>query len=180
MRNKCINCDFKKNDWCYNHFSIMKKIMNKDRYFMIEAIKEAKISQNEGDWPVGCVIVLDGKIIAKGRNKVYSTNNKILHAEIDAIFKASSILAHSGQKATMYITYEPCPMCFGAIILNHIGRIVCGSNIDKSGALEMIKHLPVRFSDQRYKFQLVRNFMEEECRGVFVSGEPAKKLGLKL
>ena len=145
---------------------------------MSEAIKEAELARDSGDWPVGCVIVIDNRIVSRGRNRVYSSENKILHAEIDAIFKVSNLLVDRGQDVTMYITYEPCPMCFGAIILNHVGRVVCGSNIDKSGALEMMDYLPSRFSEQRYKFDLVKNFMEEECRRVFMSGEPAKKLKL--
>ena len=149
-----------------------------DKYFMEQAIKEAKKAKESGDWAVGCVVVLDNKIIAKGRNHVYSLRNKIFHAEIDALCKVSDILVTRGKDATMYITYEPCPMCLGAIILNHIGRVVCGPNVDKSGGLEMTKYLPARFSEAKYCFDLVQNFMEKECREVFVSGDPVKKLHL--
>lgn len=149
-----------------------------DKRFMLEAIAEAEKAQKRGDWPIGCIIVLDNKIVARGSNRVYSGKSKILHAEIDAISKIAALLAERGREATMYITYDPCPMCFGAIILNHIGKVVCGSNIDKSGALEMSTALPERFSEKKYKFELVKDFMREECQAVFMQGVPSKKLNL--
>jgi tRNA(adenine34) deaminase len=153
-------------------------MFKKNNSFMIQAIKEANKSKVKGDWPVGCVIIIDGKIVATGRNKVYSQSNKILHAEIDAMLKIPELLSRRGKDATMYVTYEPCPMCLGAIILNHIKKVVCGTNVDKSGAFGMIESLPSRFNEDKYLFKFETGFMESECRDVFMAGDPVKKLKL--
>ena len=84
---------------------------DRDVFFMKEALKEAEKALETGNWPVGCVIVLDGEIIARGYNQVYSADNKIKHAEIDALDKVAGLLAKRGNEATLFITYEPCPMC---------------------------------------------------------------------
>lgn len=93
--------------------------------FMNEAIKEAKKAYNKNEVPIGAVIVLDGKIIARGQNSREKSQNAIKHAEIIAIEKACKKL-HSWrlENAELYVTLEPCPMCAGAIANARIKKVV--------------------------------------------------------
>ena len=92
---------------------------------MNEAIKEAKKAYNKNEVPIGAVIVLDGKIIARGQNSREKSQNAIKHAEIIAIEKACKKL-HSWrlENAELYVTLEPCPMCAGAIANARIKKVV--------------------------------------------------------
>lgn len=149
---------------------------DKDEFFMREALKEANKSLFSNDWPVGCVIVLNDKIISKGRNRVYSKKNKTHHAEMEALTKASKILALSGEKATLYTTYEPCPMCMGAVLLNHIGRVVYGPDLDGSGGVYLINNKPKRFTEPKYNIVLENGILNTECSDIFKKGTPTKKI----
>lgn len=96
--------------------------------FMREALKEAKKSYDEGEVPIGAVIVVDGKIVARGRNKREKTQNATAHAEIIAIEKACKKLkSWRIENATIYVTLEPCPMCAGAIANARIDKLVYGA-----------------------------------------------------
>lgn len=96
--------------------------------FMKEALKEAKKSFDEGEVPIGAVIVVDGKIISRGRNKREKTQNATAHAEIIAIEKACKKLnSWRLENATIYVTLEPCPMCAGAIANARIDKLVYGA-----------------------------------------------------
>jgi tRNA(adenine34) deaminase len=147
-----------------------------DESFMREALKEAKIASDSGNWPVGCVLVLDDVIISRGHNQVYSGSSKIKHAEMIAIENASSILCDRGGEVTAYLTYEPCPMCLGAILLNHFKRVVCGPDLDGSGAMFLRNHMPARFAGKKCRFKLTTGVLQEECRKMFMSGAPVNKL----
>jgi tRNA(adenine34) deaminase len=156
----------------------LKKLSQKqkDEFFMGKALEEAQIALEYSDWPIGCVVVLNDKIISKGRNKVYSLKNKIHHAEIEALNKASKILSKDGEQATLYTTYEPCPMCVGAILLNHIGRIVYGPDLDGSGGIYLINNKPKRFTEPRYSITLTSGVLNKECSILFKKGKPTQKI----
>lgn len=147
---------------------------DKDVFFMKEALKEAEKALETGNWPVGCVIVLDDEIISRSYNKVYSKNNKICHAEIDAIEKVADILAERGHEATLYVTYEPCPMCHGAILLNHFKRVVYGPDLDGTGSMKIRPHLPDRYQEAKYQFEAVPGKLNEECEDLFLQGRPVR------
>ena len=101
--------------------------------FMNEAIKQAKISLRLEEVPIGCVIVKDGKIVARGRNKREKTQNALLHAEIDAINKACKKLGSWRlDGCEIYVTLAPCPMCAGAIANARIKKAVYGVNFLKN------------------------------------------------
>ncbi len=151
-----------------------------DDFYMKEALDEAMKALESGNWPIGCVIVIDSKIVSRGYNKVYSSNNKINHAEIIAMNEISELLTKRGSEATLYATYEPCPMCLGAILLNHIKRVVYGTNIDESGGMCLQHHLPKRFKTDKYKIEVVPGVMAKECEDLFLQGEPIKNLDLSL
>ena len=96
--------------------------------FMSEAIKQAKLSLRLEEVPIGCVIVKDGEIVSKGRNKREKTQNALMHAEIDAINKACKKLGSWRlDGCTLYVTLAPCPMCAGAIANARIKKVVYGA-----------------------------------------------------
>jgi tRNA(adenine34) deaminase len=108
--------------------------------FLEEAYKQAIISYEHDDVPVGAIIEKNGLIIAKGRNKRILEQNAILHAEIDAIQNACKYLqSWRLDNCTMYITLEPCLMCTGAIIQSRINNIVFASLDAKNGCV-LSKH----------------------------------------
>ena len=106
-----------------------------DLKFMDEALKLAREAAAEGEVPVGCVIVRQGKIVGRGRNRRETGKSALAHAEIEAIGEACQTLG--GWRlwdCTLYVTLEPCPMCAGAIINARIPRVVYGASDTKCGA----------------------------------------------
>ena len=106
------------------------------------ALDEARASTETSDVPVGCVIVKDGEVIARGRNTREAEMSAIGHAEINAISAACRATGHwrlSG--CTLYVTLEPCTMCSGAIVSARIDRVVIGAKDPKAGALGSVLNL---------------------------------------
>ena len=149
--------------------------MNDEDYMRV-ALEEAEIALKEGNWPIGCVITLDNKIISRGHNQVYTLKNKTAHAEMMTINKIPDLLFNKNIKAEIYTTYEPCPMCFGAIILNTMKRVICGVDLDKSGALHIRDNMPPAFKDDYYQFEITRGVLEKECSEVFMKSKQAQRL----
>ena len=110
--------------------------------YMVAALKCAKKAFDEGEVPIGAVVVLDGKIIARGHNRRTGRQIATAHAEIEAIGNACSTLG--GWRlpgCTLYVTLEPCPMCAGAIINSRIERVVFGAYDDKNGCCGSVTDL---------------------------------------
>ncbi len=107
--------------------------------------------------PIGCVIVQDGEIVGRGRNRRELGKNALAHAEIEAIADACKTLGGWRLwQATLYVTLEPCPMCAGAIINARIPRVVFGARDAKAGSVGSIVDL----------FSLPYNHKPEVCSGV--------------
>ena len=114
-----------------------------DREFMLEAIAQAEIAKGKGEMPVGCVIVKDGKIIARGYNERETGFDPTAHAEIVAMRRAAEALGSwrlSG--CTLYVTLEPCPMCAGAIVQSRIDRLVFGAYDEAAGCAGSVYRIP--------------------------------------
>jgi tRNA(adenine34) deaminase len=132
--------------------------MADDIFFMKQALQEARCAYDEGEIPVGAVIVCNQRIIARAHNLTERLSDVTAHAEIQAITAASE---HLGGKyltdCTLYVTVEPCVMCAGALGWAQIGRVVFGAGDEKRGFL--------RFAPQALhpRTQLVSGIMEEEC-----------------
>jgi tRNA(adenine34) deaminase len=105
-----------------------------DEYFMKKAFTEALQAFDEGEIPVGAVVVANGKIIARAHNLTETLNDVTAHAEMQAITAASNLLGGKYlNDCTLYVTLEPCAMCAGALGWSQIGRIVYGATDEKKG-----------------------------------------------
>jgi tRNA(adenine34) deaminase len=110
-----------------------------DELFMREALKEAKKAYDLAEVPVGCVIVKDGNIIARGYNQRETTHHVFNHAEMMAIDDACKLLSSWRlDECTLYVTLEPCVMCAGTMIQARLKRLVYGASEPKSGAHQSI------------------------------------------
>ncbi len=99
------------------------------------ALEEARLAAEDGEVPIGAIILKAGKIIGRGRNTRETSNQSIRHAEINAIEAACTTLkTWRLEDCTLYVTLEPCPMCAGAIIQSRIARVVYGADDPKHGA----------------------------------------------
>ncbi len=104
--------------------------------FMKYALNLARLSADEGEVPVGAIVVCDGKIVGEGRNRRETVKNALHHAEIEAINDACKNLGGWRLwKCDMYVTLEPCPMCAGAIINSRIKNVYFGAKDEKNGAV---------------------------------------------
>ena len=105
-----------------------------DEYFMKKALAEAEIAFEKGEIPVGAVIVIDNKVIARSHNLTELLHDVTAHAEMQAITSAANYLGGKYLKdCTLYVTLEPCLMCAGALYWSKIGRIVYGGADEKHG-----------------------------------------------
>jgi tRNA(adenine34) deaminase len=106
-----------------------------DDRFMQEAVKQAERAAEAGEVPVGAVIVLDGRVIARAHNQVETLHDATAHAEMIAITQAAEALENWRlEGAEMYVTLEPCAMCSGAMVLSRVARIVYGADDPVAGA----------------------------------------------
>ena len=140
--------------------------MNEKEKFMNEALKEAKKAYKKLEVPVGCVIVRDGKIIARGHNLKETKKDTTKHAEIIAIQKASKKLeAWRLLDCDMYVTLEPCSMCAGAIINSRIRNLYVGTMDKKTGAAGSILNLFQDFTFN-HKVYVENGILQERCEKV--------------
>ena len=109
-----------------------------DKKYMKEAIKEAKISLNQGGIPIGAVLVEKDIIVGRGHNKLLQNGSTILHAEMDCIENAGRLTGADYKKCTLYTTLSPCEMCSGTILLYNIPRVVMGENVTLTGPEEYL------------------------------------------
>ena len=111
-------------------------------YFMAEALRLAREAIADGDVPVGCVIVKDGQIIGRGRNRREADGDATAHAEVEAIREAcASLGSWRLHGCTLYVTLEPCPMCAGAIINARVDEVRYGAREEKSGCCGSVLNL---------------------------------------
>ena len=137
-----------------------------DRRFMRAALSQAKKAGKLEEVPIGCVIVHDGAIIARGYNRRNTDHNTISHAELNAIRKASRKLGDWRlEGCTIYVTLEPCQMCAGAIVQSRIDRCVIGAMNPKAGCAGSILNL-LQIAKFNHQVEITRGVLEEECSGI--------------
>ncbi|WP_343210339.1 tRNA adenosine(34) deaminase TadA [Anaerolentibacter hominis] len=140
--------------------------MKDDIYYMKEALKQARKAGDLLEVPIGCVIVHEDKIIARGYNQRNTKKSTLAHAEILAIGKASKKLGDWRlEECTMYVTLEPCQMCAGAIIQARIPRVVIGCMNPKAGCCGSILNL-LEMEQFNHQSEVTRGVLEEECSGL--------------
>ncbi len=126
-------------------------------YFMRVALQEAHSALDENEVPIGCVIVLNNKIIAKGHNLTERLNDVTAHAEMQAITAGANFLGGKYLKdCTLYVTMEPCVMCAGALYWSQIARVVIGARDEKRGFINKNVEL-------HPKTELITGILEREC-----------------
>ncbi len=129
-----------------------------DEHFMNEALKLAQKASQEGEVPIGAVVVLDNKIIGKGYNLTEKLHDVTAHAEIQAITAASTFLgAKYLDQCTLYVTLEPCVMCAGALGWSQIGRVFYGASDSKRGFSVLA---PLAFHP---KTEVINGMLSTEC-----------------
>lgn len=128
-----------------------------DEYFMKKALAEAENAFEKGEIPVGAVIVIDNKVIARSHNLTELLNDVTAHAEMQAITSAANYLGGKYLKdCTLYVTLEPCQMCAGALYWSQISKIVYGASDENRGFSKLETQL-------HPKTQVVSGVLENEC-----------------
>ena len=137
--------------------------MTEDERYMKEAIKQAKKAYALDEVPIGCVIVQDNKIIARGYNRRNTDKNALAHAEISAIKKASKKTGDWRlEDCTMYVTLEPCQMCAGAIVQSRMKKVVICAMNPKAGCAGSVLNL-LQIPSFNHQVEIERGVLEEEC-----------------
>ncbi len=134
-----------------------------DEHYMSLAIKEAEKAYRAGEVPVGAVIVLENRIIARGHNQVEQLNDPTAHGEIIALTSAFNFLGSKYlPEASIYITVEPCLMCAGALYWSKISKVVWGADDEKNG------HKRITGSNWPFhpKTEVIKGIMKDECAGM--------------
>lgn len=137
--------------------------MSQDEKYMKEALKQAKKAYALTEVPIGCVIVHEDKIIARGYNRRNKDKSTFSHAELIAMKKAIQKIGDWRlEECTMYITLEPCPMCAGAIVQARIPRVVAGSMNAKAGCAGSVLNI---LNEPRFNHQVefIHGVLEEDC-----------------
>ena len=137
--------------------------MTQEEKYMKAAIREAKKAYALEEVPIGCVIVQNDRIIARGYNRRNTEGNTLAHAELTAIKKASKKTGDWRlEDCTMYVTLEPCPMCAGAIVQARIPRVVIGSMNPKAGCAGSVLNL-LQQDRFNHRAEVVTGVRGEEC-----------------
>lgn len=132
--------------------------MLSDDHFMKQALLEARYAEEDGEIPVGAIIVCNEKIIARAHNLTETLNDVTAHAEMQAITAAANVLGGKYlTDCTLYVTLEPCVMCAGALAWSQISRVVYGASDEKRGYSKYSEAL------LHPKTSVTKGVMEEEC-----------------
>lgn len=136
--------------------------MTEHEKYMKAALRLAQKAAEEGEVPVGAVVVCEGKIVGRGRNRRETKKNALCHAEIEAIHKACRKLGGWRlHKCDLYVTLEPCPMCTGAIINSRIKTLYYGAPDPKAGSCGTLVNLfDVAYN---HKPEVVAGVLEDDC-----------------
>lgn len=137
--------------------------MDEHTKYMKAAIREAVKAEKIGEVPIGCVIVQNDKIIARGYNRRKKDRDTLSHAELIAIRKASKKTGDWRlEDCTMYVTLEPCQMCAGAIVQARMKKVVIGCMNPKAGCVGSILNL-LQMREFNHQVEIERGILEEEC-----------------
>ena len=151
----------------------------KDREYMLAALEQARAAADEGEVPVGAVLVKEGSILACTHNRREATGNPLDHAEVLALQEGA---AQQGswrlEGSTLYVTLEPCPMCAGALVQARVSRLVFGARDIKLGAAGSRYNL-VSDETTHHRVEITDGILEEECGALLREFFEARRNGGK-
>ena len=137
--------------------------MTTDEKYMMAALQQAKKAYQIGEVPIGCVIVYQDKIIARGYNRRNTDKNTLSHAEMIAINRASKKMGDWRlEGCTMYVTLEPCQMCAGATVQSRMDKVVIGSMSPKAGCAGSVLNI-LQMEEFNHQVEIVSGVLEAEC-----------------
>jgi tRNA(adenine34) deaminase len=143
--------------------------LHSDHYFMGEALRQAARAYEAEEVPVGAVVVLGGRIIARAHNQVELLKDATAHAEMLALTQAEVAVGDWRlTDCTLYVTKEPCPMCAGAAVHTRVARVVFGAPDPKGGAAGGALNL-LQFPTLNHRCEITPGIRLEECRTLLVS-----------
>lgn len=143
--------------------------------FMREALQEAEVAQSKGEVPIGCVIVRDGEVIARGHNLRESLNDPTAHAEILAIRAAGQVLNDWRMiGCTLYVTIEPCPMCAGALLQSRVEHVVFGATDPKAWADRSLREI-VQNPGLNHRMEVTEGVLAPACSQIMKEFFRAKR-----
>lgn len=150
---------------CVVAFFVHKRssFMENHKYFMLEALRYAKMAFEQGEVPIGAVVVYDNQIIGFGYNKRQNSKRVHAHAEIEAMNMASNHLnSWNLENCTLYVNIEPCPMCAGAMIQSHVSEVVYGAGEPNSGSLGSVTSMH-EVEGFNHKIKVIKGVMQDEA-----------------
>ena len=134
-----------------------------DIYFMKLALEESETAERLDEVPIGAVLVMDGQLVARGHNNPVGSHDPSAHAEVQALRSAGQWLRNYRMNgATLYVTLEPCLMCYGALLQARVERVVFGARDPKVGVSQWVESMAGANLNHRLAFQ--GGLLEEECR----------------
>jgi tRNA(adenine34) deaminase len=137
---------------------------NLDQRYMRMAIDQAYIAEENGDVPIGAIIVHENRVIARAHNQRQLLNDPTAHAEMIALTQASEAVGNWRlHGCTIYVTLEPCPMCAGALVLARVDRLVFGTDDPKAGACGSLYNI-VQDGRLNHRLEIVSGVLQEDCR----------------
>ena len=140
--------------------------MEQHKKYMKEALKQAKKAYALGEVPIGCVIVYEDQIIARGYNRRNTDKNTLAHAEITAINRASKKMGDWRlEDCTLYVTLEPCQMCSGAIVQSRITNVVMGCMNPKAGCGGSVLNI-LEMPEFNHQVNVTRGILEQDCSDI--------------
>ena len=163
LREKMVYGAWAKEEDRRGNHRMKRQELTEDERYMKEALRQARKAYALMEVPIGCVIVYEGKIIARGYNRRNTDKNTTSHAEINAIRRASKKLGDWRlEGCTIYITLEPCQMCAGAIVQSRITKAVIGSMNPKAGCAGSVLNL-LEMQEFNHQVEVERGVLQEEC-----------------
>lgn len=134
-----------------------------DERHMARAIDQAYIAEENGDVPIGCVIVYEGQVVAKAYNQREQLHDPTAHAEIIALTQAAEFIGNWRlHGCTIYVTLEPCPMCAGALVLARMDRLVYGCDDPKTGAVRSLYNI-VQDERLNHRLEVTAGVLADKC-----------------
>jgi len=144
----------------------LRPVHSEDEYFMAMALEEAIKAGEEGEVPIGAVLVADGQMIARSHNRPIALSDPTAHAEILVLREGAGKFGNyrlSG--STLYVTLEPCAMCAGALLQARVKRLVFGAEDPKAGAVRSF-YLLLEDARQNHRVEVTGGVFQENCRQV--------------